>query len=370
VVARNTKSTHVTLADVARESGFSTSTVSIVLNEARLSRYVAAKTKEHIRQKATEMGYHPDALARSLSQRRSQTIGVLVFDISDPFCMSLLRGIERALYQTPFLPIIMDADNRRDQFDRYLDMLIGRRVEGLVLVANWLFAEIDPLSKIEKNHIPITVVGGDLTARRIQSVVVDNEVGGYAAIRHLYNMGHRKITILRCPEELVDSSRRWWGIQKFAAEVDLPLDLRLSRQLPASMDPNSGFEGGFRLTSELIDAKLDFSAILAFDDLTALGAIRALWTAGRRVPDDCSVIGFDDVPHAALSTPAITTVRQPMLDMGCLAAKLVLEAIASGKPASPPGKLLHLLPPELVERDSTRKLIRRNSAKKAVLTGS
>jgi len=183
VIARNTKSTHVTLADVARASGFSTSTVSIVLNETPLSRYVAAKTKEHIRQKAAEMGYHPDALARSLSRRRSQTIGVLVFDISDPFCMSLLRGIERTLYQTPFLPIIMDADNRPEQFDRYLDMLIGRRVEGLILVANWLFAEIDALSKIEKNRIPITVVGGDLTRRSIQSVVVDNETGGNAAIK-------------------------------------------------------------------------------------------------------------------------------------------------------------------------------------------
>jgi DNA-binding LacI/PurR family transcriptional regulator len=369
VVARNTKSTHVTLADVARASGFSTSTVSIVLNEAPLSRYVAAKTKDHIRQKAAEMGYHADALARSLSRRRSQTIGVLVFDISDPFCMSLLRGIERALYQTPFLPIIMDADNRREQFDRYLDMLIGRRVEGLVLVANWLFAEIDPLSKIEKNSIPIAVVGGDLTARGIQSVVVDNEAGGHAALEHLYSMGHRKIAVLRGPEELVDSSRRWWGIQKFAAEVDLRVDPRLVVQLPASMDPNSGFEGGFRLTSELINAKHDFSAILAFDDLTALGAIRALWTAGRRVPDDCSVIGFDDVPHAALSTPAITTVRQPMLDMGSLAANLVLEAIAAGKPTSPPLKLLHLLQPELVERDSTRNVIRRNSRKRPVLTG-
>ena len=168
VVNRRTKSTHVTLADVARASGFSTSTVSIVLNDAPLSKYVAAKTKEHIRKKAAEMSYHPDALARSLSRRHSQTIGVLVFDISDPFCMSLLRGIERTLYPTTYLPIIMDADNRHEQFDRYLDMLIGRRVEGLILVANWLFAEIETLSQIEKNKIPMTVVGRDLTPRSIR----------------------------------------------------------------------------------------------------------------------------------------------------------------------------------------------------------
>jgi LacI family transcriptional regulator len=356
VATRKTKSTHVTLADVARVSGFSTSTISIVLNEAPLSRYVALKTKEHIRKKAAEMGYHPDALARSLSRRRSQTIGVLVFDISDPFCISLLRGIERTLYATSYLPIIMDADNQAELFDRYLDLLIGRRVEGLILVANWLFAEIDPLSKIEKNPIPITVVGRDLTPRSIQSVVVDNEVGGYAAIKHLHSLGHRKIAILRGPEELDDSSRRWLGIQRFAAEAGMSLNPRLIRQIPAIMDPSSGFQEGMRLTTELIEQKLNFSAILAFDDLTAMGAMRAMWMAGRRVPEDCSIIGFDDVPNAGLNSPGITTIRQPMHEMGSLAAKLVLDAIAAPTPAPSHTNLLHLLQPTLVERDSTRKL--------------
>ena len=161
-----------------------------------------------------------------------------------------------------------------------------------------------------------------------------------------------------------DSSRRWKGIQRFAAEVGLHLDPRLTFQLPALMDPASNFEGGLRLTGELIDAKIDFSAILAFDDLTALGAMRALWMAGRRVPNDCSVIGFDDVPQAALCSPAITTIHQPLLDMGSLAANLVLDAIAAPKPASAQANLLHLLPPALVERDSTQKLPRRNSVKR------
>lgn len=356
MATRKTKSTHVTLADVARASGFSTSTVSIVLNDAPLSRYVAAKTKEHIRKQADQMGYHPDALARSLSSRHSQTIGVLVFDISDPFCMSLLRGIERTLYPTPYLPIIMDADNRPEQFERYLDMLIGRRVEGLILVANWLFAEIDTISKIEKNRIPIASVGRNLSARSVQSVVVDNEAGGYTAVKHLYGLGHRKIAFLRGPEAMEDSLRRWHGIQRFAAEVGMRLDPRLMVQLPSSMDPLSGFDGGMRLTAGLIERKIDFSAILAFDDLTALGAIRALTAAGRRVPDNCSVIGFDDVPHAALSSPAVTTIRQPMLEMGGLAANLVLDAIAPSRPNVSQSKLLHELLPELVQRDSTRKL--------------
>ncbi len=353
MVKRRTNPKHVTLADVAAASGFSASTVSIVLNEAPLSRYVATKTKEMIRTKASEMGYHPDAMARSLSRRRSQTIGVLVFDISDPFCMSLLRGIERTLYPTPYLPIIMDADNRPEQFDRYLDMLIGRRVEGLILVANWLFAAIEPLAKIEKNHIPITVVGGDLTDRYIQSVVVDNEVGGYMAMQKLYQLGHRKVAVVRGPEALLDSARRWEGIQRFAREVGLSLDPLNVRQLPASDEANSGFDNGQRLTKEMMDAGCDFTAILAFDDVTALGVLRALWIAGRNVPDDCSVIGFDDIPHAALSTPAITTIRQPMLEMGSLAANLVIEAIAAGNAEVKPNRLLRELQPELVERDTT-----------------
>lgn len=354
---RKTTSTHVTLLDVARVSGFSASTVSIVLNDAPLSRHVAAKTKEHIRKTALEMGYHPDAFARSLRRRRSHTIGVLVFDISDPFCMSLLRGIEETLYATPYLPIIMDANNRREQFERYLDMLLERRVEGVVVVANWLFSEIDPLSEIEKNHIPAVVVGRDLAARAMRSVVVDNEAGGYAAMEHLYRLGHRRIAFLRGPEELDDSSRRWHGIQRFASEVALEIDPRLTVRLPAALDPNSGFDGGLRLTTELIESGSFFSAILAFDDLTALGAIRALWKAGRRTPQDCSVIGFDDVPQAELNSPGITTIRQPMQEMGSLATRLVLEAIFAPEAAAANKKLLYPMEPILVRRDSTQEYL-------------
>ncbi len=346
----------VTLLDVARASGFSTSSVSIVLNDAPLSRYVALKTKDHIRKTAQEMGYHPDAFARSLRRRRSDTIGVLVFDISDPFCISLLRGIEHTLYPTAYLPIIIDADNRRDQFERYLEMLIERRVEGLVVVANWLFADIDPLSKVANSVIPTVVVGRDLTQNSIQSVVVNNEEGGYAAMQHLYALGHRQIAVLRGPEEMNDSTRRWEGIQRFAAEVGLQLEPRLTSQLLSAMDPNSSFDGGVRLTNGFIETGLKFSAILAFDDYTALGVMRALWKAGRRVPEDCSVIGFDDIPLAGITTPGITTIRQPMMDMGKLATRLVLEAMESPKDGPVGSNLLHTMPPELVERDSTQRV--------------
>ena len=183
---RRHASHRATIVDVAGASGFSASTVSIVLNEAPLSRYVAAGTKERIRAVAGDLGYRPDASARSLRSRRSHTIGIMVSDISDPFCTLILQGIEKALQPTTYLPVIMIAHNRREQFERHIEMMLERRVEGLVLVANWLFGEFDLLADIEKNQIPTFGVGRDLTASGIRSLQVDNEAGGYAAARHLY----------------------------------------------------------------------------------------------------------------------------------------------------------------------------------------
>jgi LacI family transcriptional regulator len=359
----------VRIVDVARASGFSTSTVSIVLNEVALSRYVAAATKEHIRAVAGKLGYRPDASARSLRSRRSHTIGIIVSDISDPFCTLILQGIEKKLYPTRYLPIIMLAHNQRAQFGRHLEMLMERRVEGLILVANWLFGEFDQLSELEKNHIPTIAVGRDLTAHRVHSIQVDNEAGGYVAARHLYELGHREIAFLRGPSELGDSDRRWQGIRRFAAETGISIDPGRVRQLTADMEPTSGFEEGYRLTAEMIEGKTSFTALLAFDDLTALGAIRALRQAERRVPEDCSVIGFDDIPHATVNTPGLTTIRQPMEQMGSQSAQYVLDALdgANSETKASAGGVsehetreshplpgpLHLFPPELVVRGST-----------------
>lgn len=351
----------VTLVDVGRLSGFSVSTVSIVLNEAPLARYVATATKERIRAVASQLGYRPDAFARSLRSRRTHTIGVMVSDISDPFCTLILQGIEKALYPTTYLPIIMIAHNQRGQFERHIGMMLERRVEGLIVIANWIFGEFDSLADVKKDQIPTVGVGRDLTTNSVRSLQVDNEAGGYAAARHLYELGHREIAVLRGPSELTDSDRRWQGIKRFAAESGLTLAPRRTRQLAPAVEAISGFEEGLRITSAMIDGRVKFTAVLAFDDLTALGAIRALRQTGRHVPEDCSVIGFDDVPHAAVSTPGLTTIRQPMEQMGSLAAGWVLESLDTPKPpqpaVSPPilSATLHLLEPELVVRGSTRK---------------
>src|SRR5438270_3793677 len=347
----------VTIRDVAKESGFSSTTVSIVLNNAPLSRYIPATTKKRIERAAQKLGYRPNQFARSLRSKRSHTVGVMVFDVTDPFCTLILRGIENSLYQSNYLPMLTDVHNERGRFERYLEMLLDRRVEGLIVLANWLFLDINLLGDLEKSSIPIAMIGCELETDSMSSVIVDNEVGGYMALEHLHSLGHRKIAIIRGPKALTDSAPRWRGIRNFAKECGLELDARLIFDLPESRAPISSFEAGQKLTEELIKQKRPFTALLAFDDMTAFGAIRALSRAGLRVPEHCSVIGFDDVAPAALYSPSLTTVRQPMEAMGASVVGIVLEGINGVLEKREVGATHRKVAPELVVRESTRSLV-------------
>src|SRR6202451_1237669 len=286
------KNAAVTMRDVATQSGFSPATVSIVLNNAPLARYIAPATKKRIEDVARKLGYRPNAMARFLRSKRSHSVGVMFFDIFDPFCTPVLRGIENALYQCSYVPIFADAHNQRNRFERYLEMLLDRHVEGLIVVANWLVIDIHLLADIGKRNIPAATIGWELPGDTVSSIIVDNETGGRLALEHLYQLGHRKIAFIRGPKMIIDSAPRWRGVQKFAHSVGLDIDPALVLQLPDSFDPNSGFEGGHRLTEVLLQKKKKFTALMAFDDLTALGAIRALTKAGVKVPAQRSVPGF------------------------------------------------------------------------------
>ena len=348
------KSTAVTIRDVAEKSGFSSATVSIVLNNAPLSRYIPDTTKGRIQRAAALLGYRPNLFARSLRGRRSHTVGVMVFDMTDPYCTLVLRGIENTLYQSSFLPILTDVHNERSRFERYLEMLLDRRIEGLVVLANWLFVDINVLADLEKNNIPTATVGRELHNTNISSVIVDNAAGAYAALEHLHSLGHRKIAFIRGPKGLTDTEPRWRGVRTLARERGLELDSSLIVDLPESGDPFSSFEQGYKLTEELLRRNRPFTALMAFDDMTAFGAIRALNKANIRVPEHCSVIGFDDVAPAAIYAPALTTIRQPMETMGTTAATIVLEAINASLEKKSAGNIHRRIAPELIVRESTR----------------
>jgi LacI family transcriptional regulator len=352
--ARKRESAAVTIRDVAERSGFSSATVSIVLNNAPLSRYIPDTTKGRIQRAAAHLGYRPNLFARSLRGRRSHTVGVMVFDMTDPYCTLVLRGIENTLYQSSFLPILTDVHNERSRFERYLEMLLDRRIEGLVVLANWLFVDINVLADLEKNNIPTAIVGRELKTDNISSVIVDNNLGARAALDHLYSLGHRKIAFIRGPRQLSDTEPRWRGVRTAAREHDLELDARLVVDLPESGDPLSSFEQGYKLTEELLRRRRPFTALMAFDDMTAFGAIRALAKAGVRVPEQCSVIGFDDVSPAAIYSPALTTVRQPMETMGAAAATIVLDSINASLEKKAVRTIHRRMVPELIVRGSTK----------------
>jgi LacI family transcriptional regulator len=346
----------VTIREVAKESGFSSTTVSIVLNNAPLARYIPDTTKKRIERAAKKLGYRPNVFARSLRNQRSDTVGVMVFDMTDPYCTPILRGIESTLFQASFLPILTDVHNERSRFERYLEMLLDRRVEALIVVANWLFVEIDVLGDLEKANLPTAMIGRELEAGSISSVIVDNELGSHAAIEHLFSLGHRHIAFIRGPKRITDTAPRWKGVRNFAKAHDLEIDSALVFDLPESSDPIASFEAGYRLTENLIRQKRPFTALMAFDDMTALGAVRALSKAGIKVPEQCSVIGFDDVAHSSLLTPALTTVRQPMPEMGKMAVSIVSEGITAVQEKRKIVAQHRKLMPELVVRDSTCKI--------------
>ena len=247
----------------------------------------------------------------------------------------------------------MDAHNQRQQFERYLAMLLEYRVEGLIVVANWLFIDIEMLSELERHRVPTVLVGSEMRSGPLGSVLVNNEQGGYLALQHLYSLGHRKIAFIRGPRPLWDSSRRWDGVLRFAGEVGLKMPKKWVVELTGSSESNSSFDEGRTLTQAMLEQNPGFPALLAFDDLTAFGAVRALRNFGRRVPEDCSVLGFDDVPYAALFNPSLSTVRQPMEKMGIDAVERILKEIQQGDEVAQGKGRVDLLPPEIVQREST-----------------
>ena len=330
--------------------------MSIALNGVSPSENLREETKRQIFETARRLGYRPSESAQVLRRGRSNSIGIVVFDIADPFCTLILRGIDVELKKTGYLPIVMDAHNSLDRFKQYVEMLVHRRVEGLIVVANWLFIKLDALKSVVERKLPAVVVGRDMHQSGISSVLVDNEAGGYLALRHIYELGHRNIGFLLGPTQLGDSIPRWAGTRRFAAEAGLSLRKTNIKRLPDLSDPLSGFSAGRELTLDLLQTRPEITAMVAFDDLSAFGAIRALADSGRSVPNDCSVIGFDDVPMSALTTPGLTTIRQPMLEMGSFAFETVFSRLrsTSSVQAQTANAGIKLMQPELVLRGSTQ----------------
>ncbi|RIH86740.1 Catabolite control protein A [Meiothermus luteus] len=324
---------NVTLSDVAREAGVSPSTVSRVINGTAR---VDARKREAVLRAIERLGYRPNLMAKGLAQGRSLTIGVVTQEISSPYYGEMLKGVEQALEGTSYHPIFASGHWRADQEEAALKVLVGRQVDGLIVMDGSVPQE--RLLELAQS-MPVVVVGRSIPGLRCLGI--DNAQGAYEGTRHLIELGHRRIAHIAGPQSHPDAIERLRGYRKALEGAGLPFD-------PALVVEGDYLEPSGLLAVEALLARgALFTAIFAANDQMAYGANVALYRRGIRVPHDVSLVGFDDLPSSSYFTPPLTTVRQPGLEMGWEAARLVL-ALLEGHDYTPKP-----LAARLVVREST-----------------
>jgi DNA-binding LacI/PurR family transcriptional regulator len=329
----------VTLKSLAEHLQLSPATVSLVINRSPAAKSIPQRTQERIRAAARELKYFPNFVARSLRAQRSFTIGVVVPEISEGYAALVMSGIEDHLLQEGYFYFVVSHRHREDLIDEYPRLLQQRAVEGLIAVDTVCHDTVG---------IPVVAVSGHRELPGVTNIVLNHARAARLAVQHLYELGHRRIAFIKGQAFSSDTEARWQAVRRAAQDIGVPVDDRLVGQLEGE---SSSPELGYEVTRKLLATDASFSALFAFNDISAIGAIRALREAGRRVPEDVSVVGFDDIQSAAFQNPGLTTVRQPLRRMGVIAAETLLRRIAA--PAKSPYPKSITIEPELIVREST-----------------
>jgi DNA-binding LacI/PurR family transcriptional regulator len=327
------------LKDLARYLNLSPTTVSLVLNRSRLADSIPPETKRRIFKAAKMLGYRANFVARSLRAQRSYTIGVIVPEISEGYEAMVLSGIEDHLLREGYFYFVVSHRHKPELIARYIELLLERAIEGLIAVDT-------PCN--EAYSVPVVAVSSHEDREGVTNIILDHDRAAMLAVDHLLGLGHRKMAVIKGQSFSSDTEARWAAIREAMRARGLQLDEALTAQLKGNTpSPHVGYVA----TKKLLSTNKPFTALVAFNDVSAIGAIRALREAGRRVPEDVSVVGFDDIQSAEFQRPALTTVHQPLHKMGILAAKTVLYRIANGAEGSFP-KIL-TVEPRLVVRETT-----------------
>jgi len=327
-----------TLIDVARLAGVSPSTVSRILNGTAK---VSDDKRQAVLAAIEQMNFAPNQMAQALKKGRSMTIGIVVQDIASPFFDETLRGVDDGLKGTGYASVIVSGHWDAQEEAQRIRLLVGRKVDGIILLAGRIGEEAILQFAAQR---PIVATGRGLKDRHAHGFRLDQEHGAYLAVRHLIELGHRRIAFITGPADNVDVAERLIGYTRALREAGITLD-------PALLAEGDLHEaGGVAAIDTLFAAGGDFTAIFAANDLSAYGARLGLYRRGIAVPQAMSLVGFDDLPGSAYTTPPLTTVRQPLYDMGRIASGALLALINGEEVAA-------TLPPlELIVRETTRAL--------------
>lgn len=339
---------HVNLRTLAEHLELSQTTVSLVLNNSPSAKSIPTETRNRVMEAATRLNYRPNYFARSLRQSRSMSVGVLAPDLSEGYFTRVMSGVVQELTSAHYFYFTACHDWNKDLIEQYPRMLVERAVDGFLLLNT-------PADQISV-PVPVVAISAHSPVQNVTNIVLDHHKAVEIALKHLFDLGHRRIAFMRGPKAIPDSDYRWESIQVVAGEIGLRIDPALVVRIDATgwssktgqhpMAP----EIGFKPMKSLLETTKGFTAVFCFNDIAAIGALRALKDAGLRVPEDVSVVGFDDIQSAAYSTPSLTTVRQPLFEMGQRGAKILLDRIGNreGDYASE-----IVMAPELIVREST-----------------
>ena len=330
-----------TIREVAERAGVSYATVSHVINNTRL---VSPETRARVLAAMEALNYRPNALARSLRQGKTHTIGLVLPDSANPFFAEISRSIEDEAFKKGYSVFLCNTelDTQRELF--YVDVLSKKQVDGIIFVAAG--DQADSLDFLLRQGMPVVMIDRDLPNVEVDAVLTDHQLGGFLATRHLLELGHRRIACIAGPSSITPSAERIIGYRRALEQAGLPYDENLV--IRGDYHAQSGLE----ITHSILKMDPRPTAIFALNDLMALGALRAAAEAGYSIPRDLAVVGYDDLELAQFTNPPLTTIAQPKREIGAQAVHLLVDRMA--RKSRPPSRLV--LPPELIIRRSTKEL--------------
>ncbi|MEH7392560.1 LacI family DNA-binding transcriptional regulator [Bacillus sp. JJ1474] len=323
----------VSIKDVAKHTGLSVATVSRVLNNKG---YVSEDSRKKIEQAIAELNYKPNAVARSLFKKQSKTIGLMLPDIMNPFFPELARAVEDVAIKLGYTVILCNSDEDRAKEQVYLDMMMQKYVDGLIVASNTMTAE-----QIEKIKIPIVSIDREIS-KGLPTIIVENRKGARLAASFLKELGRQRIAHIRGPHDIFTADERCKGYREIVSQEPWFKETFIA-------EGDFSMQTSFDATMKLLQLHPDIDGIFAANDTSAIGTIKAVHKLGKKVPEDIAIVGFDGIMMSTATTPELTTVVQPIYELGEKAATLLVQLIEK----QPVLETIYTLDVHLVERQST-----------------